>query len=138
MEEQLNTSILLEIKKLLGIDPDYKVFDTDVIVAINSEFMTLNQLGVGPNEGFLITGEKETWKDYFINQWEWSPFDLVKGVIYERTSNLEAVKSCLHLNARLLFDPPTSSFVLEAMKEMKREYEWRLNAQVEEGAIHHE
>ena len=41
-------SILTSIKKLLGIDESYTHFDVDIIMHINSVFMTLRQLGVGP------------------------------------------------------------------------------------------
>ena len=59
-----NESILLSIKKLLGITPEYTIFDTDIIIHINSVFTILNQLGIGPDEGYVITGANETWDDY--------------------------------------------------------------------------
>lgn len=107
-------SILTSIKKLLGITEDYEHFDADIIMHINSVFMILNQLGVGPKEGFSISDETATWNDY-----------LPDG------SNLEAVKSYIHLKVKLLFDPPLSSTVMECMKQMINEMEWRLNVQAE-------
>lgn len=108
-------SILTSIKKLLGITEDYEHFDADIIMHINSVFMILNQLGVGPEKGFSISDETATWNDY-----------LPDG------SNLEAVKSYIHLKVRLLFDPPLSSSVMESMQHMISELEWRLNVQAEQ------
>ena len=108
-------SILTSIKKLLGIAEDYEHFDTDIIMHINSVFMTLNQLGVGPNKPAVITNHLATWKDALGD-----------------TANIEAVKIYVYLKVRMVFDPPTSSFVLEAMSRQANELEWRLNVQAEE------
>lgn len=112
----VNDSILNSIKKLLGIASDYTNFDTDIIIYINSAFMVLNQLGVGPEEGFKITGKDETWDDYMSDE-----------------DNLEAVKSYIHLKVKIAFDPPLNSTVMEAHKQLISEYEWRLNIQSEGG-----
>lgn len=110
----MEESILISIKKLLGITEEYIQFDTDIIMHINSVFMTLHQLGIGPDEGFSISDKSATWGDY-----------LPDG------SNLESVKSYIGLKVRLLFDPPLSSTVMECMKQMISEMEWRLNVQAE-------
>lgn len=106
-------SILTSIKKLLGITEEYEHFDQDIIIHINSVFMILNQLGVGPKEGFAITGKDETWEEFKVDQ--------VK---------IEAIKSYVYLKVRLMFDPPTGG-VLDSMKELTKEFEWRLNVQVD-------
>lgn len=108
-------SILTSIKKLLGITEDYEHFDADIIMHINSVFMILNQLGVGPEKGFSISDETATWNDYLPD-----------------ATNLEAVKSYIHLKVKLLFDPPLSSSVMESMQHMISELEWRLNVQAEQ------
>ena len=108
-------SILTSIKKLLGITAEYKQFDPDLIIHINSVFLILKQLGIGPEQGFSISGEYETW-DQFLP---------------EGSTNFEAVKSYMHIKVKLLFDPPTSSAVMEAMNRMASEYEWRLNIEAE-------
>lgn len=108
-------SILTSIKKLLGIEESYTHFDSDIIMHINSVFMILNQLGVGPPEGFMITGSYERW-DEFI------PDDSI---------NLELVKSYTYLKVKLLFDPPLSSAVMESTNRMINEFEWRLNVAAE-------
>lgn len=106
-------SILTSIKKLLGITEDYEAFDLDVIAAINSAFMTLNQIGVGTSKPFSIKDKTTVWSDF------------------TNTEDYEAVKSYIYLKTRLLFDPPQSSSVIEAMERMASEYEWRLNIAVE-------
>ena len=103
-------SILTSIKKLLGIDEEYECFDPDIIMHINSVFMILNPLGVGPEEGFSITGNTETWDEFTGNE-----------------LSIESVKTYMHLKVKLLFDPPTSSAVVDSMNRMISELEWRLN-----------
>lgn len=108
-------SILTSVKKLLGITEECKHFDTDIIVHINSVFLTLQQLGVGPAKGFSISDEYATWDLY----------------LPEDNPSFEAVKSYIYLKVRLLFDPPSSSAVMESMKNMANELEWRLNVEAE-------
>ena len=106
-------SILDSIKKLLGITEEYKHFDPDIIMHINSAFFTLNQLGVGPDEPFKIEDNSDTWDDFVSGQ------------------DVEAIKSYIGLKVRTLFDPPTNSSLLSAMNEQLKEFEWRLNVQVD-------
>lgn len=109
-------SILTSIKKLLGITEEYTHFDTDIILHINSVFMILNQLGIGPVNGFSISDKSATWDDFL-------PAD---------NKNFEAVKTYIHLKVKLIFDPPLSSAVMESMKQMISELEWRLNVEAEQ------
>ena len=112
-------SILTSIKKLLGITAEYKQFDPDLIIHINSVFLILKQLGIGPEQGFSISGESETWKQF----------------LPEGSENFEAVKSYMYIKVKLLFDPPTSSAVMEAMNRIASEYEWRLNVEAESAPV---
>lgn len=107
-------SILTSIKKLLGITEEYTHFDVDLIMHINSVFMILNQLGVGPSEGFVIEDDTATWDDFI-----------------EEPTQLQAVKSYMYMKVKLLFDPPLSSAVMEAMNRTISEFEWRLNVAVD-------
>lgn len=107
-------SILTSIKKMLGIEAEITQFDTDIIININSVFMILTQLGLGPAEGFIITDDTAEWDDFL-------------GDVVTQ----EAVKSYIYMKVRLIFDPPTSGFVLDAMERMIKEFEWRLNSQAE-------
>lgn len=108
-------SILTSIKKLLGIQEEYDHFDPDIIMHINSVFMTLTQLGVGPAEGFSIEDETSVWGDFIGNH----------------RAAIEAVKSYTHLKVKLLFDPPQQSSVIESMNRQIAEFEWRINAAVD-------
>ena len=110
----METSILTSIKKMLGIAEDYTEFDEDIITHINSVFLNLTQLGVGPEEGFMIKDDTAVWED-FIND----------GI------QLQAVKTYVYLKVKLLFDPPLSSSVTESINRMIAELEWRLNAAVD-------
>ncbi len=104
-------SILTSIKKLLGIAEEYNHFDTDIIMHINSVFTILNQLGVGPSDGFSIADDTAVWTDF----------------IPENDKDFELVKSYVHLKVKLIFDTPASSSIIEAMNRMINEFEWRLN-----------
>ena len=108
-------SILTSIKKLLGIDESYTQFDADIVMHINSVFLTLYELGVGPSIGFHIEDSGDEWGDYIQGN------DVLLG----------AVKSYMYLKVRLLFDPPQSSAAVELMKEQAKEYEWRMNVLVD-------
>lgn len=107
-------SILTSVKKMLGITEDYTHFDPDIIMHINSVFMALNQLGVGPEEGFFIEDKSVLWEDYI-----------------EDPTQLQIVKSYMYLKVRLLFDPPSSSTHMNAITQSASEFEWRLLAQVD-------
>lgn len=107
-------SILTSIKKMLGITEDYTHFDTDIVMHINSVFSILTQLGVGPPEGFYIQDKTTIWYEYISDP-----------------NKIEMVKSYMYLKVRLLFDPPSSSSVIEAFNKQISEFEWRLNIAVE-------
>lgn len=107
-------SILTSIKKLLGISEEYTQFDDDIIMHINTVFLNLTQLGVGPEEGFSIEDDTADWEDFI-----------------EDSAQLQAVKSYMYLKVKLLFDPPLSSAVIESTNRMISELEWRLNVAVD-------
>lgn len=107
-------SILTSIKKLLGLPEEYDVFDTDIIIHINSAFSTLSQLGVGPPDGFFIEDATEQW-----------------GMFLGDDQQINSVKTYVYLKVRLLFDPPTTSFAIDSFKKQADELEWRLNAKVD-------
>ena len=111
----MNGSILDSIKKNLGIVPEYTAFDDQIILDINAAFSTLHQLGFGPDEGFEITGIDEFWSD----------------IIEEPRFNF--VKSYVCMKVRVMFDPPTSSYALDALNKQITEYEWRIKSEIETG-----
>ena len=106
----MEESILTSIKKLLGITEDYEQFDTDIIIHINSVFMILTQIGVGPSEGFSIKDKTAKWSDFL-----------------SYSTKLEGVKTYMYMKVRLLFDPPMTSTVIECMNRMISELEFRLS-----------
>lgn len=107
-------SIFKSIKALLGPDADYDVFDPDILIFINSALSTLTQIGIGPEEGFRITGEDETWDDLFGDR-----------------IDIESVKQYIFMKVKMAFDPPANSFVMSAYQEACKELEWRLNVVVD-------
>lgn len=107
-------SILDSIKKMIGVDKDYGAFDVDLIIAINGVFTILNQLGVGSEKEFAITGPDETWLDFF-------------GV----TDEISLVKPYMYLKVKLIFDPPSTGVLHEAMERQISEFEWRLAIQAD-------
>lgn len=109
-------SILTSIKKMLGLAEDYEHFDMDIIIHINSAFLTLSQLGVGPVGGFTISDKNSKWSDF---------------ASATNISSIENAKLYVYLKTRLIFDPPTSGIVTESLKDAIRELEWRLNTQHE-------
>lgn len=106
----MESSILTDIKKKLGLAKEYTVFDEDVVTYINAAFSSLNQLGVGPVDGFMIEDDGAEWEEFDVPM-----------------NQLNLVKLYVALKARMAFDPPQTSFHISAMNEQIAEYEWRLN-----------
>lgn len=102
-------SILNSVKKMLGIQEEYEAFDQDIIMHINSVFMILNQIGVGPSKCFSISDSSSSWDEF-----------------KQGDNTLESVKSYMYMKVRLMFDPPQSSVVMEAINKSVNEIEWRL------------
>lgn len=110
----MDNGILTSVKLQLSLMPEDDSFDDELVIHINAAFSVLTQLGVGPKEGFSITGQNETWDDYVV--------DIVQASM---------AKQYVYLKVRMLFDPPSNSTVFNKMKEMADEYEWRLRLQAE-------
>lgn len=106
-------SILNKVKKFCNIGSDYDVFDEDIIMLINSNLRTLNQLGVGV-KGLNIEDDSTTWADF----------------LGDDVDELSSVVEFVCLNVRLIFDPPAGS-ASNAYKERIQELTWRLNVQVD-------
>jgi hypothetical protein len=117
----MEESILTSTKKILGLDVSYTVFDLDIITHINAAFAILNQLGVGPPEMFFIEDETAVWSDFTVSSQQ----------------QLHLVKTYIFLKVRILFDPPATSYLINAATDQIKEYEWRLNTFREEELIPH-
>lgn len=107
-------SILTSIKKMLGISEEYEHFDADIIMHINSVFMGLTQLGVGPSEGYRISDENASWEDFITNE-----------------EMVEAVKTYTYMKVKLIFDPPTSGTAIDSYNSIISDFEWRINVMVD-------
>lgn len=105
----MEDSILTSTKQVLGIVDS--AFDVDVVTHINSVFSTLAQLGIGPAGGFMITGEDETWGDF----------------IPDEDPQWNSVRTYVYLKTRMYFDPPTTSYLKDAMESQISELEVRLS-----------
>lgn len=116
LEKSMNEdSILTSIKKLLGLTEEDKSFDSDIVIHINAVLATLNQLGVGESTGFAISDDSSSWKDF----------------VGDNLPLIGLIRTYVYLKVRLVFDPPTSSFVVESIKQSISEYEWRINSAVD-------
>lgn len=104
-------SILTSVKKSLGLEEAYTVYDADILMFINATFSTLNQLGVGPVNGLQIEDETTTWEAFL-----------------DAELRLNFVPTYVFLKVKLLFDPPATSFAIQAIETQLKEYEWRINA----------
>lgn len=107
----MEESILKSTKKILGLAEDYTAFDLDVITHINAAFSILNQLGVGPVDGFMIEDDTDLWSDFAVPM-----------------NQLNLVRTYVFLKVKSLFDPPATSYLIQATNDHIKEYEWRLNS----------
>lgn len=105
----METSILTTVKKSLGVEEDYVAFDSDILMFTNSVLSTLNQIGVGPEEGFQIEDKDATWEQFLGTD-----------------PRLNNVKAYVYLKVRLLFDPPATSFAIQAIQDQAKELEYRI------------
>lgn len=106
----INNSILNSTKKMVGLEEDDKTFDLDLITHINTVFVVLTQIGVGPADGFMIEDDKDEWTSFLENKIQ-----------------LNSVRSLLFMKVRLAFDPPSQSYLVDSLKAQIAELEWRLN-----------
>lgn len=102
-------SILQSVKKLNSVDASITAFDNDFIMYINGALADLNQVGIGPSQGFAIEDENDDWEDFLGDD-----------------PRFNAVKTYVGLYVRLRFDPPGTSFSQSMMKEQLDEHLNRL------------
>lgn len=105
----LDEKILTDVKSQLNIPTDTTSFDLDIITSINTSFMILHQLGLGPTEPFSIVDDTALWTNFMTDI---AKYNGVKTYVYQRV--------------RLIFDPPTTSHLLTALKDQIQELEFRL------------
>lgn len=103
-------SILESVKASMGIMPEYEHFDQALVDYINTSLATLHQLGIGPENGFRVNDANDRWSDFVPDE---PMYEIVKAYVSQKV--------------RLAFDPPSSSFVLEALNKSIAELEWRIS-----------
>ena len=113
----MTESILRSVAKNLGLPAEYDVFDPDLVMNINTVLADLNQMGIGPAEGFEISDDTATWDDFL-----------------EGETRLNSVKSYTYMRVKLMFDPPTTSYLIDAYQRQADKLEWRINMFREEQA----
>lgn len=112
--DKMTDSIFVTIKKMLGLGADYTPFDAEIMVHINSVILNLTQMGIGPKDGFMVLDYNQKWSDFLPSN-----------------VNLEAAKTYIYLQVKMLFDPPTNSFVMDSYEKQSEKMLWRLNVQAE-------
>ena len=112
--EQIEDSILHDVKQLIGQEWDDPTFDLDIMTHINSVFLDLQQIGVGPEEGYSISSADDKW-----------------AVLFKGDKNLNAVKTYIYGKVRLVFDPPSTGPLLNSLQAQLDKIEWRLMVQTD-------
>lgn len=105
----MDESILNNLKKYCGIDPAYDIFDRDVLMNANAVFFELHQLGAGPPNPFVLSNPSQTWSEFSSDP-----------------AVVSASEQYLYLKVRSVFDPPSTSFVIQSMEKTIAELEWRI------------
>lgn len=111
----MTESILDSVKKVVGLTDAYDVFDPDIIMYINTALSTLNQLGIGPAQGFRIDDNTTEWITFLGGD-----------------DRLNDAKTYVHLRVRMLFDPPGTAHAATAIDQQIQELAWRLNVKRED------
>jgi hypothetical protein len=106
----MEDSILISTKKILGLPSDYTPFDLDILTHINSTLSILDQLDAGPADHAIVEDETVGWNDIGIDPMQ-----------------ISMVRAYTFLKVRMLFDPPATSYLIEAMNKQIGEFEWRLH-----------
>lgn len=115
-QDDIMSSILNSVKVQLGIEPESLDFDPEIMMHINSAIMTLRQLGVGPEKGFMVVSSEQTYEDY----------------LGEGSLEIPMVKIYFAKKVKLGWDSNnSSSYFINLLKDEINELEWRLSTQVD-------
>lgn len=113
----MSDSILITVKKLIGLAEEDTSFDEDLLIHINSVVLVLTQLGICVSSSFDLQDASSTWEDLLGSDCDPEVF--------------RSVKSYITLKVRKIFDPPQNGTVMQAIDAAINELEWRLNVQVD-------
>ena len=110
----MTDSILDSTKEKLMLMPDDTSFDDQIVAAINTAFFRLKQVGswADSNTTFQITDNSSKWSE-----------------VTDRTDLTPAIQTYIWVCAKLEFDPPQSSILMECYNKLKDEIEWRLSVE---------
>ena len=114
----MEESILQTVKATIGITSDQTHFDSEILMHINSIIAKLNQIGIGPTEGFRVEDESSDWSSFIGDD-----------------PNLDMVKDYISISVKLAFDPPSNSFAIDSLRKITDEYEWRLSVKATESEV---
>lgn len=107
----MTDSILRSVAKNIGLPPEYDIFDPDLIMHINTVFSDLNQLGIGPAEGYEIIDDTQTWTEFLQGE-----------------TRLNNVKTYVYLRVRLVFDASSlTGAVITSLEKQVDRLEYRIN-----------
>lgn len=109
----VDDSILLSIKKMLGMEPEFTQFDPDIILHINTIIQVLYQIGLDIPEGFVVVDQNNLWTDYIQNP------------RYSKITSL--IKQYIFMRVRMIFDPPSSQTLSTTIQESINEIQWRIS-----------
>ena len=107
----MNENVLSSVKTIAGIPTDYAVFDSDILMHINSVLAGLAQMGLPQ----VLVDSDSTWSDICSE------------------NELVPVRSYVSLKVRSIFDPPSSSSTSQAIKDTLTELEWRIQLTLDGG-----
>lgn len=108
----MSDSILESVKSYLGISKDDNAFNSDILMAINATMVVLNQLGVGPDNPVTVDSDDAKW-----------------NIIDEKIVGI--VREYVSMRVRMLFDPPTTTYIKQALDDQISEFEWRILAEID-------
>ena len=114
-QAEIESSILLSIKKSIVGPPEYTPFDADLIMHINSQIENLYQLGLDSAKSVVVDGADQLWTD----------------LIPAGDSRLQFVRTYVYTKVKMIFDPPTSTAQMQALKDAAAEAEFRISTAVD-------
>ena len=109
----IDDSILLSIKKMLGMEPEFTQFDSDIILHINTIIQVLYQIGLDIPDGFTVIDQNNLWTEY------------IKDPRYTKITSL--IKQYIFLRVRMMFDPPSLQTLSTSIQESNKETQWRIS-----------
>ena len=105
------SDIITDVKQMVGASIYDNSFDVNIVIAINSALAVLSDIGISEADNVCLEiGDTVTWDE-----------------LLEGRTDIEYIKTYIYLKVKMLFDPPSSSALLDAYNRQISEFEWRLN-----------